>query len=443
MPVEETENEIRVRVRSPDDFIKASVRQLWPRKTAGGNIPADLKDHWPYNEEGIRAIGGRLKSNSDSWDEQSIRFSKADKYDWTPAKAERWVRDHDMTPKGLSWPVDIPFQFDFEIKALKLVKDIPQAEQVKDLPPDTEVLYVEGIATTGSLDREDEVVDQPTLDIEEYLKNPILLYHHNPSWPVGRVVKLDKDAKDETGEPAIWVRAAVIGATDIAKEAIALVKAGIIKAFSIGGKARTKRRMCDKQGCFTKLLGLKMYELSIVPIPANAGALFNIAKALIPDHAQDFEDELGGFETLGVDEITEDMEAKNMPDQERAGAPPAETMQEPPESGADDVLQRVEALETTVKDMGEKVTALTAKVEEMVAAMQENAEPTDEKDKMPPVEKGDVFEVETGTKKSLIVIKGVTKGEDGNQEVNVEKADREAKKQLAAQVFKAIPDRKV
>jgi hypothetical protein len=73
MPVETTENYVRVRVRDPDDFQDDSFRII--------DIDKD---------QGIKATIGRLKGEK-STTTQSYLF---DKDRWTEAKAEKWVKDH-------------------------------------------------------------------------------------------------------------------------------------------------------------------------------------------------------------------------------------------------------------------------------------------------------------------------------------------------------------
>jgi len=69
-------NEHAARLRDPDDF--ANIVQLW------------------RNDEGVRALGGRLKSDPEgSTVEQAIRF---DAGKWTVSEAKQWLKDHDYKP---------------------------------------------------------------------------------------------------------------------------------------------------------------------------------------------------------------------------------------------------------------------------------------------------------------------------------------------------------
>lgn len=72
MPFEQTENEIRYRVREPNLFVENSFRSK-------------------EIEDGIRLILGKLKANPESLIIQAIRFSLEK---WDMEKAKQWVEDH-------------------------------------------------------------------------------------------------------------------------------------------------------------------------------------------------------------------------------------------------------------------------------------------------------------------------------------------------------------
>ncbi len=73
MPVDVTENYIRVRVRDPSDFEKDSFRTIWISK-----------------KRGIKAVIGRPKGKKTT-EVQSFLF---DKKKWTKKEALEWVKKH-------------------------------------------------------------------------------------------------------------------------------------------------------------------------------------------------------------------------------------------------------------------------------------------------------------------------------------------------------------
>lgn len=82
MPVEETTNEIRARVRQPSEFVANSFRFK------------SLSE-----SKGIGAIIGKLKS-SGSYEIQAYRFKKSK--GWTIEKVKAWLKSHNITAKGIT-----------------------------------------------------------------------------------------------------------------------------------------------------------------------------------------------------------------------------------------------------------------------------------------------------------------------------------------------------
>lgn len=78
---EETENEIRHRVREPGLFSKFRYITLKADKPR------------------VRAVLGKLKNEDNEWKIQSLRFPKSD--DWTMAKAKAWVKAHPDVTKSI------------------------------------------------------------------------------------------------------------------------------------------------------------------------------------------------------------------------------------------------------------------------------------------------------------------------------------------------------
>jgi HK97 family phage prohead protease len=81
---EETENEIRHRIRDPEDFEADSFRRITIKK----------------DKPRVFAVIGKLKGE-DTTTVQALRFPKDD--DWTIASAKKWLADHPDIGKGLSY----------------------------------------------------------------------------------------------------------------------------------------------------------------------------------------------------------------------------------------------------------------------------------------------------------------------------------------------------
>ncbi|WP_313666156.1 phage major capsid protein [Shinella sp.] len=144
--------------------------------------------------------------------------------------------------------------------------------QVRSVDEDARV--IRGIATTPSPDRMGDVVEPLGVSF----KNPMpLLWQHNHSQPVG-TVKFDKPTKD-----GITFEAQVASIDESGKlkdrvdEAWQSVKAGLVRAVSIGFRSLEHAVMKDGGWRFIKS---EVLELSLVTIPANADATITAIKSI-------------------------------------------------------------------------------------------------------------------------------------------------------------------
>lgn len=144
--------------------------------------------------------------------------------------------------------------------------------QVRSVDEDARV--IRGIATTPSPDRMGDVVEPLGVSF----KNPMpLLWQHNHSQPVG-TVKFDKPTKDGiTFEASV----AIIDEPGVLKERVdeawQSVKAGLVRAVSIGFRSLEHAVMKDGGWRFIKS---EVLELSLVTIPANADATITAIKSI-------------------------------------------------------------------------------------------------------------------------------------------------------------------
>ena len=134
-------------------------------------------------------------------------------------------------------------------------------------------LFIEGYASTPSVDRDDEIIDPIAFrdGIAAYMKNPILLFMHSPYEPVGGVISMDVD--DAAG---FYIKA-FLSKADRVKDYATMVKERILRAFSVGFRPLNASAIEDGK---RKITELELWEVSIVSIPSNRDALFSVAKAL-------------------------------------------------------------------------------------------------------------------------------------------------------------------
>jgi HK97 family phage prohead protease len=145
-------------------------------------------------------------------------------------------------------------------------------------------LVLTGYASTWQLDRDGEMVLPGAFQksMQTYLdSNPVVLWQHNMDWPIG-VIKTAEE--DETG---LLVTAVIPrppeGAAEWHTSAFALINAGVVRTFSIGGYFW--REMADTAGPegypIIFIREVEWLETSCVSIPANAGSIFEAAQKSI------------------------------------------------------------------------------------------------------------------------------------------------------------------
>ncbi len=119
--------------------------------------------------------------------------------------------------------------------------------------------------STGAVDRQRDVIHQSGWRLDNYKKNPLLLYAHNyQSVPIGRVdgIRVEGDA---------LVGALDFAPTPFANEIRALVEGGYLNTFSVGFRPLKQAYNAERDGI--DFLEQELLEISIVPVPANPNAL--------------------------------------------------------------------------------------------------------------------------------------------------------------------------
>lgn len=146
------------------------------------------------------------------------------------------------------------------------------------------------IASTAALDRDREVLVPPGCQIDNFLKNPVMLFiHQQRQVPVGKVISIDVTQEEVSFQ-------FVFAETDVAKEVKSLYDGGFMSAFSVGFYPKTYMYIEDqtpKQMELTLQSGAKynldltkypeqpravisdweLLEISPVPVPSNPEAL--------------------------------------------------------------------------------------------------------------------------------------------------------------------------
>lgn len=128
------------------------------------------------------------------------------------------------------------------------------------------------VASTNSVDRHGEVVDNNGWDLKSFQKNPVILWGHDHNEPAIGVSK--KTWVEGTGKKAkLMIQPMLHDVTDKARAIKKLVEMGVIKTLSVGFKP-----LESPDGItFTKN---ELLEVSMVNVPANADAMMMAYKGL-------------------------------------------------------------------------------------------------------------------------------------------------------------------
>jgi HK97 family phage prohead protease len=129
---------------------------------------------------------------------------------------------------------------------------------------------VEVVMSTASLARDGHILIPQGCILENYRANPIALWSHDPDLPVGNAENIAVEADQITAR----VRFAPLGISVKADEVRGLVKAGVIRAVSIGfdpieGEPLDPKKPRGGQ----RVSAWELLELSFVSVPSDVGAV--------------------------------------------------------------------------------------------------------------------------------------------------------------------------
>lgn len=123
---------------------------------------------------------------------------------------------------------------------------------------------LEAIVNTGQPDRQNESINIDGVNFKDYkTNNPVVLYGHDYySLPIGKALSV---RKTDAGIVAKFQLATDI--YDFAQTVYDMIQGGFLNAVSIG--VIVKEWSAD----FTEIMASEMVEFSVVPVPADRGAL--------------------------------------------------------------------------------------------------------------------------------------------------------------------------
>lgn len=148
---------------------------------------------------------------------------------------------------------------------MKQKRYAPQYIKVKSV--DRENFKIRFVFSSAKIDRHGEVIDQKGWILENYLKNPVVLWGHDQSkFPIGKAENMSLETGDLEGD-------VIFAYNENPEAAIAfeLCAGGFLNAGSVG--FMNIKWMYDETSDLLTLLQNELFEFSIVNVPANPDAL--------------------------------------------------------------------------------------------------------------------------------------------------------------------------
>src|SRR5210317_562213 len=138
-------------------------------------------------------------------------------------------------------------------------------------------LNIAGYANTTVKDRAGDVVTAEAWakGVENFRRNPVLLYQHKHDCPIGKVSRIQVDNK------GIFVEAAVSEAAEKNHGVQTLIRDGALKSFSVG--FRVKDGKYNREDDSMMITDVELLEISVVSVPCNQDSLFSIRKSFDSD----------------------------------------------------------------------------------------------------------------------------------------------------------------
>lgn len=167
--------------------------------------------------------------------------------------------------------------------------------ETKALKKGSKSIKIAGYANTTAKDRSGDIVTAEAWakGIDNYRRNPVLLYQHKHDCPIGRVENIRVDKK------GIFVEGLVSEAAEKNHGVQTLIKDGALKSFSVG--FRVKDGKYNREDDSMMITEVELLEISVVSVPCNQDSLFSIRKSF--DSDEEFNEFKKSLKEANADEI--------------------------------------------------------------------------------------------------------------------------------------------
>lgn len=216
---------------------------------------------------------------------------------------------------------------------------------------DIEKRIVRFIGTKESEDRTGDVIEAEGWQLDNFVKNPVFLWNHDPSLgPIGRVKQIIREGTSLLFD----VEFAPPEVSELADRMFKLVKSGFLKAVSVGFIPKEFDFIQDSQDNTTgvRFTKTELLELSAVSIPAHQDAL------LASSEGKSFLEAVTKAEkTVKLHEVEKDCKVVTLEEFTKTALD--EKMSEAIEEDEEIMKEQLEALQKEVAELKATVEGLT------------------------------------------------------------------------------------
>ena len=169
------------------------------------------------------------------------------------------------------------------------------AFETKGISKKARGLKIAGYANTIVKDRAGDVVTAEAWakGVNNFLRNPVMLYQHKHDCPIGRFDQVKVDKK------GIYVEGTVSDAAEKNHGVQTLIKDGALKSFSVG--FRVKDGKYNREDDSMLITDVELLEISVVSVPCNQDSLFSIRKSF--DNEDEYNEFKKSLKTASEEEV--------------------------------------------------------------------------------------------------------------------------------------------
>ncbi len=158
-----------------------------------------------------------------------------------------------------------------------------------------DVLKIGGFANASTKDRGNEIImpDAWRKGIKNYQKNPVVLFNHDMSKPIGTVTAI------KVSDEGLYIEADISSAAERLYGTQTLIKDGALKAFSVGFYPLKGKK--DTATDTLYITEVELLENSIVSVPMNQDSIFSVIKSMDEEGRTKFLSEVEEFDSTEIE----------------------------------------------------------------------------------------------------------------------------------------------